>query len=67
MDAWGDEESTAMARLVSFPLSYAIEAISKGKIPSGVQAASDNLKLITEWLDGIATIAQKFEIVDHTI
>ena len=65
MDAWGDKESTAMARLVSFPLSYSIEAILLDKIPPGVHAASDNLILITEWLEKISKIAQNFEIVDH--
>ncbi len=65
MDAWGDKDSTAMARLVSYPLSYAIEAIMSNKIPPGLQAASDNLTLINEWLDSISKIAQNFEIVDH--
>ena len=65
MDAWGDNESPAMARLVSFPLSYSIEAILSEKIPPGVHAASDNLILITEWLEKVSKIAQNFEIVDH--
>ena len=65
MDAWGDKESTAMARLVSFPVSYAVEAVLTNKLPSGLQAATDNLTLITEWLDKIADIAQHFQIIDH--
>jgi len=65
MDAWGDKESTAMARLVSFPVSYAVEAVLTNKLPSGIQAATDNLTLITEWLDKIADIAQHFQIIDH--
>ena len=65
MDAWGDNESTAMAKLVSFPVSYAVEAILMNRIPSGILAATDNLDLISEWLEKIAGIAQHFQIIDH--
>ena len=65
MDAWGDNESTAMAKLVSFPVSYAVEAILMNRIPSGVLAATDNLDLISEWLKNISGIAQYFQIIDH--
>ncbi len=65
MDAWGDNESTAMAKLVSFPVSYAVEAILMNRIPSGILAATDNLDLISEWLKNISGIAQYFQIIDH--
>jgi saccharopine dehydrogenase (NADP+, L-glutamate forming) len=65
MDAWGDEQGTAMARLVSYPLSFAIEAVLAQKLSPGVSAAPDNLDLISDWLTQISHLAQHLEIVDH--
>ena len=65
MDAYGDSEATAMARLVSYPVSYAIEATLSSKMPFGVSAATSDLNLISEWLENIANIAQYCEIIDH--
>ena len=36
MDAWGDERGTAMGRLVSVPVSLAVEAVLAREIPAGV-------------------------------
>jgi saccharopine dehydrogenase-like NADP-dependent oxidoreductase len=66
MDAWGDEHGTAMARLVSYPVSFAVEAVLAKKLGSGVYAAPDNIELVSEWLDQISDLAQYLEIVDHT-
>ena len=33
MDAWGDERGSAMARLVSVPVSLAVEAVAAGTLP----------------------------------
>jgi len=66
MDAWGDDRSTAMARLVSYPVSYAIQGVLSGDIAPGVHAAPSDPKLVTTWLDQIKTIAQHMEIVDKT-
>ena len=41
MDAWGTEASTAMARLVSKPVSFGIKAVLANQIPTGVTAAPD--------------------------
>lgn len=65
MDAWGDEQGTAMARLVSYPLSFAIEAVLAQKLSPGVSAAPDNLDLVSDWLSQISHLAQHLEIVDH--
>ncbi len=65
MDAWGDNEATAMARLVSYPVSYAVEAIFQNKLPSGILAATDNLNLISEWLGKISKIVQYIEVINH--
>ena len=65
MDAWGTEASTAMARLVSKPVSFGIKAVLANQIPTGVSAAPDNPKLVDAWLGEIAALAQHLEIVDH--
>ena len=66
MDAWGTEASTAMARLVSKPVSFGIKAVLANQIPTGVSAAPDDPKVVDAWLSQIAALAQHLEIVDHT-
>lgn len=66
MDAWGTEASTAMAQLVSKPVSFGIKAVLENQIPTGVSAAPDDPKLVDAWLSEIAKLAQHLEIVDHT-
>ena len=66
MDAWGTEASTAMARLVSKPVTFGIKAVLANQIPTGVTAAPDDPKLVDAWLSEIAKLAQHLEIVDHT-
>ena len=66
MDAWGTEASTAMARLVSKPVSFGIKAVLANQIPTGVSAAPDDPQLVDAWLSKIAKLAQHLEIVDHT-
>lgn len=66
MDAWGDERGTAMARLVSIPVSLAVESVLKREIAAGVHAAPSDPKLFTRWLEEIDTLAQHLQIVDHT-
>jgi len=65
MDAWGDMRGTAMARLVSVPVSMAVEAVLNHEIPVGVTAAPHDPKLIQRWMSEIDTQAQHVQIVDH--
>jgi saccharopine dehydrogenase-like NADP-dependent oxidoreductase len=65
MDAWGDERGTAMARLVSIPVSLAIEAVMGRAIPAGVHAAPSDPKLVQAWMGEIDKLAQHLQIVDH--
>ena len=65
MDAWGDERGTAMARLVSIPVSLAIEAVLKRQIPAGVHAAPSDPKLFNAWLEEVGILAQHLQVVDH--
>ena len=66
MDAWGTDASTAMAHLVSKPVSFGIKAVLTNQIPAGVTAAPDDPKLVDAWLTKISMLAQHLEIVDHT-
>lgn len=65
MDAWGDERGTAMARLVSIPVSLAIEAVIKGDIAPGVHAAPSDLPLVKAWMDEVGELAQHLAVVDQ--
>ena len=64
MDAWGDARGTAMARLVSVPVSLAVEAVRAGEIPPGVSAAPSDPKLVARWMAATADLAQHLELVD---
>jgi len=65
MDAWGDERGTAMARLVSVPVSMAVESVIKRRIHPGVTAAPSEPALVQEWMEVIGGLAQHLEVVDH--
>jgi saccharopine dehydrogenase (NADP+, L-glutamate forming) len=65
MDAWGDERGSAMARLVSTPVSFAVESLLAGEIPAGVHPAPEDPKLVTKWLGQVRGLAQYMERLDH--
>ena len=65
MDAWGTENSTAMARLVSIPVALAVESVLNDKIPYGVTAAPKSPQIVTSWLDTIKKEAQIFNFIDN--
>ena len=65
MDAWGDTRGTAMARLVSYPVSLAVKAIINNEIECGVSAASRKPNVVNKWLRDISGLAQEFDIIDH--
>jgi len=65
MDAWGDARGTAMARLVSVPVSLAVEAVQNREIASGVSAAPHDPKLVDRWLAEVDRLSQHMQIVDH--
>lgn len=66
MDAWGDDRGTAMARLVSIPVSLAIESVMDKAIAPGVHAAPSDPALVDAWMGEIDKLAQHLQIVDHT-
>ncbi|MGX0976608.1 saccharopine dehydrogenase-like NADP-dependent oxidoreductase [Roseovarius sp. MBR-51] len=65
MDAWGDARGTAMARLVSIPVSLAVDSVLAREIPAGVSAAPHDPKLVTRYLDEVNRLAQHLAVVDH--
>ena len=65
MDAWGDARGSAMGRLVSVPVSLAVEAVLNRQIAVGVHAAPHDPKLLAEWLGQVQGLAQYMQRVDH--
>jgi len=63
MDAYGDDEHTAMARLVSIPVSYAVEAVMAGEIAPGVHAAPK--AKAAEWIEKLKSRGEEMNIVNH--
>ncbi len=65
MDAWGDARGSAMARLVSTPVSFAVESVLKREIAVGVHGAPHDPKLLDSWLSQVRGLAQYMERVQH--
>ena len=65
MDAWGDARGTAMARLVSVPVSMAVEAVINREIPAGVTPAPSDPRLVNRMLAEVNRLAQHLQVVDH--
>ncbi len=65
LDAWGDARGSAMARLVSVPVSLAVEAVLGREVAAGVHAAPSDPRLVGRWLAEIDHLAQHCQIVDH--
>jgi saccharopine dehydrogenase (NADP+, L-glutamate forming) len=65
MDTCGDSHGTAMGRLVSIPVSLAIESVARKEIAPGVHAAPHEPKVLASWLGQVKTLAQYMERVDH--
>ena len=65
MDAHGDARGTAMARLVSIPVSLAVEAVLNRDLPAGVQPAPHDPERVAAWLEVVRGQAQYLERVEH--
>jgi saccharopine dehydrogenase (NADP+, L-glutamate forming) len=65
LDSAGTADGSAMARLVSVPVSMAIEAVLDGHIAPGVSAAPSDPELIKSWLDELKTRGETFALFDH--
>ncbi len=65
LDAIGNEQGSAMAKLVSIPVSLAIEAVINKEIGAGVTAAPDKPELVARWLEMANSTTEKFGLVNH--
>ncbi len=65
LDAFGNDQGSAMAKLVSIPLSLAVEAVLQGEIGAGVSAAPDSPELVARWLDTVNEISDHFTRINH--
>ncbi|MFA9229685.1 MAG: saccharopine dehydrogenase family protein [Microgenomates group bacterium] len=65
MDAWGDARGTAMGRLVSVPVSLAVESVLAGEISAGVHAAPHDPRLINKWMAEITKLVQYLQRIQH--
>lgn len=65
LDAWGDDRGSAMARLVSMPVSFAVTSALNGEIAPGVHAAPHAPKLLANWLGQVQGLAQYMARIDH--
>ena len=65
MDAWGTEQGTAMGRLVSYPVSFAIEAVAGKKLPPGVHGAPHDPAIVSAWLGEVKKLAQYMDRVNN--
>ena len=61
MDAAGNEHGSAMAQLVSIPVSIAVESVVRGEVTPGVHAAPSDPALVTSWLNQIRPLADYME------
>ena len=66
LDSAGTPQETAMARLVSIPLSMGIEAVLDGRIEPGVSPAPDDVDMINEWMGELKRRGETFALIDHT-
>ncbi|MBT8457497.1 MAG: saccharopine dehydrogenase, partial [Alphaproteobacteria bacterium] len=65
LDGWGDARGTALARLVSHPVSFAVEAVLNSQIKPGVHAAPSDPALVNAWLHEIEHLTQHMMVVDR--
>ena len=65
LDAWGTDESTAMARLVSIPVAKAVELIKSRELKSGVSSTPDSPEIVSKWMEMVNSLCQHLEIIDH--
>lgn len=65
MDAWGDVRGTAMGRLVSVPVSHAVESVLNREIAAGVHGAPHEPRVLAHWLEAVSHLAQYMARIDH--
>jgi len=67
LDSQGNEQGQAMARLVSLPVSLAIESVLNQQIPVGVSAAPEKPEHINQWLSALTDFGESICHHNHLI
>lgn len=65
VDAVGNSTGSAMARLVSFTVSLAVESLLSGSIRPGVSAAPTEPDLISDWFQTLADLGENICYQDY--
>lgn len=65
LNAYGNDKSSAMARLVSIPVSLAVESILHNNTQAGVSAAPSDIHQAKKWLTHIEDTVELIEFVDN--
>jgi len=63
LDAIGDVRGSAMARLVSGTVAYAVEAVMRREFPVGLHGAPRDPRLVARWLEATQHQAQHMRLV----
>ncbi|WP_316859465.1 saccharopine dehydrogenase family protein [uncultured Cohaesibacter sp.] len=66
LDSKGNEEFSAMARLVSITVSLAVESILDKVLSVGVQAAPSDPATIDHWFEELRNYGDAFHLTEHT-
>nr|WP_321525667.1 saccharopine dehydrogenase family protein [uncultured Cohaesibacter sp.] len=65
LDSKGDAEFSAMSRLVSIPVSLAVETVLEGRLAAGVMAAPSDPTTIHRWFEEIKAHGDEFHLSEH--
>jgi saccharopine dehydrogenase (NADP+, L-glutamate forming) len=65
IDALGNANGTAMARLVSLTVSLAVDAVADGDIEPGVSAAPADDAIVQKWFSTLTELGEHIERIDH--
>jgi saccharopine dehydrogenase (NADP+, L-glutamate forming) len=65
IDAVGNERGSAMARLVSLPVSLAVEAIADGEVAPGVTAGIEDPERIAHWFATLGDLGEAVAALDY--
>ena len=64
LDASGNSQGSAMARLVSLTTSVAVEAVMNGEFEAGVSAAPDDAAIATKWLQIMSDLGESIHRIN---
>jgi saccharopine dehydrogenase-like NADP-dependent oxidoreductase len=65
VDAVGDGKDSAMARLVSYTVSLAVESVLGGRIAPGVSAAPSEPHIVSSWLSALDELGEEIVWQDY--